>query len=141
MTERPCVSPRMLRTAIVCAVLNLACLIFFVRAVHCEESNKSDEAFRLTTAIFASLAVVDIVQTTRCGRAGSCVERNPIYRPVAKNYAEMAAMKAGIVTGVAVTSWKLRRRRPKLAWTILISATVAQGAAVAWNAHQLRGMR
>ena len=96
-------------------------------------------AFTVTNVALVSLAAVDLAQSIPCVQSGACREANPLYRHASASV--FVAIKAASVGTITAAAWKLRTRRPKTAWAILIAATVAQGAVVVHNTRTLRKVR
>jgi hypothetical protein len=139
LAVRPGLSPE-LRIALVLFVL--AALVLWPVFGHCGERQRGDTAFKLTASALVGLAATDVIQTGRCIHAGTCVEvMNPVGTPIASNVPAMATLKGAGVGAVIWSSWKARKKKPVLAWSVLLSTTALQGFLVTSNARELRKVR
>lgn len=135
-TPRPVPRPQLLRAAILCTVTGLI-LTWLSVSGHCEEPERpTPVAFKITIGALAGLAAIDTVQSVPCLQSPWCYEKNPLYKHASP--AGFVAIKAAGISTVSVAAWKVRKTRPKLAWTLLGSMTALQGWAVVHNARVLR---
>lgn len=137
---RPIPRSHLLRVALFFFALAAFCFYLLIRVNAQEQSVPVREtptpiAFKVTTGALVGLAAVDVAQSVPCLNSPRCSERNPLYKHT--HPAGFAAIKAGGITGLSVMSWKLRKTRPKLAWSLLGALTFMQGYAVAHNAREL----
>lgn len=127
--------PRLRSVAIGCLLVGLACL-YLARHASCQElAPRSSKAFTVTAVTFAALGAVDAHQSLPCLHSATCREGNPLYAHLSP--AGFTAVKSATIGGGVVYAWTLRKRHPKLAWSLLGSLTALQGAVVLSNAHQL----
>lgn len=138
---RPVPRPHLLRAALFCLALFALCFYLLIR-VNAQESSvpvretPTPMAFKATIGALSGLAVADTIQSVPCLNGAHCREANPLYKQTSP--AGFVAIKAGGITALSVLSWKLHKRHPALAWTLIGSMTAVQGWAVAHNARALR---
>ena len=76
----------------------------------------------------------DMGTTTAAIRQG-CVEMNPLFQPPAQT-AKIVVVKAGATLGISLLSWKIQKKHPRYARTILVIGAVAGFGAAGWNVGQ-----
>lgn len=87
---------------------------------------------------YVSLAAADLAQTSRCLGAGTCLELNPVLRPIAHQPVLLGAVKAGL-TLATVRVCTRYPARSRARYGCLTGAVALQAGVVAWNAYALRG--
>ena len=84
--------------------------------------------------MFVLAQSADTGTTMRALQQG-CGEFNPLFQPPYQS-AKMIGIKGGATVGLSLLSWRIRKRHPRYARTIMIVGTVAGFSAAGWNAAQ-----
>jgi len=112
-------------------------LFVLASAASADERKGGDTRFKIAAAVLVGLGAADVVQTGSCLQAGICTEVNPIARKLNSDYGTLAVTKGAALSLAIWPTWKARKSHPKLAWSVLLAVTAAQGFVVASNARQL----
>lgn len=84
---------------------------------------------------YVAFSVIDAGQTRACLSAGTCKEVNPLLRPFAGHPSGLVAVKLAANSGVAYGIWRMRKRHPKAALVLAMTAAGFQAAVVMQNAR------